>query len=66
MLKCIENNSKDLDTNFKEIKNELSALLRYISTREFFRTQEECGEARAEDKCLTHFSNVLKNSQVLT
>ena len=66
MLKCIENNSKDVDTNFKEIKNELSALLRYISTREFFRTQEKCGEARAEDKYLTHFSNVLKNSQVLT
>lgn len=37
-----------MDTNFKEIKNEPSALLRYISTQEFFRTPEKCGEARAK------------------
>ena len=28
-------------------------------------TREMCGEARAEGKCHTHFSSVLKNSQVL-
>jgi len=32
----------------KEIKNAPSALLSYISTREFLRTREKCGEARAE------------------
>ena len=32
----------------KEIKNAPSALLSYISTPEFLRTREKCGEARAE------------------
>ena len=32
----------------KEIKNAPSALLSYISTWEFLRTREKCGEARAE------------------
>ena len=43
------------------------ALLSYISTREFLRTREKCGEARAEceGECFSHFSNVLKNSRVL-
>lgn len=44
----MENNAKDVDTNFKEIKNEPSALLRYISTQKFFRTPEKCEEARAK------------------
>ena len=32
----------------KEILNAPSALLSYISTREFLRIREKCGEARAE------------------
>ena len=32
----------------KEIKNAPSAMLSYISTQEFLRTREKCGEARAE------------------
>ena len=32
----------------KEIKNAPCALFSYISTREFLRTREKCGEARAE------------------
>ena len=49
----------------KEIKNAPSALLSYISTREFLRTREKCGEARCEGECFSHFSGVLKNSRVL-
>ena len=40
----------------REIKNAPSALLSYISTREFLRTRE---------KCFSHFSSVLKNWRVL-
>ena len=36
----------------KEIKNAPSALLSYISTREFLRTREKCREARAVGECL--------------
>ena len=43
-----------------EIKNAPSALLSHISTREFLRTREKCGEARAEDECFSHFPIVLK------
>ena len=32
----------------KEIRNVLSALLSFISTREFLRTREKCREARVE------------------
>ena len=46
-------------------KNAPSALLSYISTREFLRTREKCGEARAERECFSHFSSVLKNSRML-
>ena len=53
------------NSNTKEIKNALSALLSYISTREFLSTREKCGETRAEGECFSHFSSVLKNSQVL-
>ena len=35
------------DLFIKEIKNAPSALLSYISTREFLRTPEKCREARA-------------------
>ena len=38
----------------KEIKNAPSALLSYISTRDFLRTREKCVEARAEGKCFSH------------
>ena len=38
------------------------ALLSYIRTWEFLRTLEKCGEAWAEG--FSHFSSVLKNSQV--
>ena len=49
----------------KEIKkNVQSALFSDMSTREFLRTREKCGEARAEGECFSHFSSVLKNSQV--
>ena len=48
----------------KEIQNAPSALLSYISTREFLRTREKWEEARAEGECFLHFSSVLKNSQV--
>ena len=34
----------------KGMKNAPSALLSYISTREFLRTREKCEEARAEGK----------------
>ena len=37
----------------KEIKNAPSALLSYISTREFLRTREKCREARAVGECLS-------------
>ena len=37
----------------KEIKNVPSALLSYISTREFLRTREKCREARAVGECLS-------------
>ena len=42
----------------KEIKNAPSALMSYISTREFLRIREKCGEARAEGECFSHFSSV--------
>ena len=48
-----------------EIKNAPSASLSYISTREFLRTREKCGEALTFGSCFSHFSSVLKNSQVL-
>ena len=35
------------ERSIKEIKNAPSALLSYISTREFLRTREKCREARA-------------------
>ena len=54
-----------IEFSIKEIKNAPSALLSYISTREFLRTREKCGEARAEGECFSHFSSVLKNSRVL-
>ena len=59
------NNFEQLSYFHKEIKNAPSALLSYISTREFLRTRQKCGEARAEGECFSHFSSVLKNSQVL-
>ena len=37
----------------KEIKNAPSALLSYISTREFLRTRKKCREARAVGQCLS-------------
>ena len=37
----------------KEIKNAPSALLSYISTREFLRTREKCREARTVGECLS-------------
>ena len=37
----------------KEIKNAPSALLSYISTREFLRTRKKCREARAVGECLS-------------
>ena len=40
------------------------ALLSYIRAWEFLRTLEKCGEAWAEGECFSHFSSVLKNSQV--
>ena len=44
-----------------------SALLSNISTREFFRnTREVHREVRGAAECFSHFSNVFKNSQVLT
>ena len=30
----------------------------------FLRTREKCGEARAEDECLSHFSSILKNLEL--
>ena len=45
-------------------KERASALLSYISTWEFLRTREKYGQARAEGECFSHFSSVLKNSQV--
>ena len=42
----------------KEIKNAPSALLSYISTWEFLRTREKCGEARAEGLCIHAQSTV--------
>ena len=48
-----------------EIKNAPSASLSYISTREFLRIREKCGEALTFGSCFSHFSSVLKNSQVL-
>ena len=44
--------------NMKEINNAPSALLSYISTREFLRTREKCGEARDEGECFSHFSSL--------
>ena len=44
----------------KVIKNAPSALLSYISTREFSRTRGVPREARAEGECFCHFSSVLK------
>ena len=35
----------------KEIKNAPSALLSYISTREFLRTRKKCSETRAVGEC---------------
>ena len=35
-------------------------MLSHISTREFLRTREKCGEERAEDECFSHFPSVLK------
>ena len=49
----------------KEIKASLSALLSYVSTREFLRTRERCGEVGAEGECFSRFSSVLRNSRVL-
>ena len=49
----------------KEIKGAPSALLSYVSTREFLRTRERCGEAGAEGECFSRFSSVLRNSRVL-
>ena len=40
--------SKRFQSFVKEIKNAPGALLSYISTREFLRSREKCGEARAE------------------
>ena len=41
----------------KEIKDTPSGLLSYISTQDFFRTQEKCySQARATGKCFLHFS----------
>ena len=59
------NNIRGKITYTKEIKNAPSVLLSSISTREFLRTLEKCGEARAEGEYFSHFSSVLKNSQVL-
>ena len=50
------------DSIIKEIKNALSAFLSYISTREFSRTREKCGEALSEG--FSQFSSVLKNSRL--
>ena len=54
------NNIRGKITYTKEIKNAPSAFLSYISTREFLRTLEKCGEARAEGEYFSHFSSVLK------
>ena len=48
----------------KEIKNAPSALLSYISTREFLRTRERCGEARAQGECFSHFFATLEISSL--
>ena len=34
-------------------------------SKEFLKTLEKCGEARAEGECFSLFSSVVKNSQVL-
>ena len=52
------------DCLIKEIKNARSALLSSLS-KEFLKTLEKCGEARAEGECFSLFSSVVKNSQVL-
>ena len=49
----------------KEIKNAPSALLSYISTWEFLRTREKCGEAPAEGECLSHFFAASGNSSTM-
>ena len=49
----------------KEIKNAPSALLSYISTRNFLRTREKCGEAPAEDECFSHFFAASGNSSTM-
>lgn len=49
----------------KEVTNMLSTLLSFTSTREFLKTRGKSGEAQAKGKCLSHFSSVPKNSQVL-
>ena len=46
-------------TYIKGIKNSPSALLSFNNTREVLT------EAKAVGECFSHFSNVLKNSQVL-
>ena len=37
----------------KRILHELALRMSYISTWEFLRTREKCGEARAEGECLS-------------
>ena len=51
-------NTLNLSAQFlnKEIQNAPSALLSYVSTREFFRRREKYGEARAEGECFLHFA----------
>ena len=49
----------------KEIKNAPSALLSYISTREFLRTLEKCDKHLPSARASLHFSRVLKNFRVL-
>ena len=52
-------NTLNLSAQFlnKEINNAPSALLSYVSTREFLRTREKYGEARAEGERFLHFSS---------
>ena len=61
-MHCIRVSSTRLTEYIIELKNALSALLSYVSRREFLRTREKCGEVRAKDECFSHFSSVLKNS----
>ena len=63
-MHCVRVSSARLAEYIKELKC-AEGIVELVSMREFSRTREKCGEVRAKDECFSHFSSVLKNSQVL-